>query len=558
MEVRTVLVLCTGNSCRSQMAEGFINSDFVGHWKASSAGSHPTGFVHPLAIQAMQEVGCPVSSHVTKSVKTLHDQTFDLVITVCDGAREVCPRFPGARVVHLPFADPAGGDIHAFRSTRDEIRRALKNLFDGADTARSVADLVPATTRSGSKKVIIFGAGPAGVEAALYGSNVMGYEPIIYECESSVGGSMLQWGFVKLFTPWKQNVSAEGLEFLSRLGKHLPDPEVCPTGSEFVESYLRPIAEGLLLKHGSSAVQCGVKVVSVSRQGMLKVDAPAVARQDAPFRVLLVRDGEEFEDTAYAVIDASGVYKSPCWLGDGGIPALGERTCKSDSIVRHIPDVLSKDRADYAQRRVLLVGAGFSAATALRSLRALVQLEPATQVTWARRSTTLQPFPTFKADPLADRAELAADGNRVAMGLTNWCRVMSGVYVHAVAHSLDGEMRVELHGADNASHCVVVDRIIALVGYRPELDITRELHVHHCYSSEGLMKLASSMLVAARAGADARDCLQQTSHGTDCLRNPEPRFFVVGSKSYGRSNNYLLSVGIEQVKSVFQLLSEPG
>ncbi|MGE3315620.1 MAG: arsenate reductase ArsC [Planctomycetaceae bacterium] len=127
--MKKVLILCTGNSCRSQMAEALWNDLGNGNWQAESAGSRPSGYVHPLAIKAMEEIGIDISANQSKSLDRFRDQSFDLVVTVCDNAREACPVFPGAaRTLHWPFDDPAdavGADdekMKMFRRVRDEIR----------------------------------------------------------------------------------------------------------------------------------------------------------------------------------------------------------------------------------------------------------------------------------------------------------------------------------------------------------------------------------------------------------------------------------------------------
>lgn len=140
---RRVLVLCTGNSCRSQMAEGWINALFADRWQAFSAGSQPAGFVHPLAIQVMQEVGIDLSGGRSRHMNEFLGQPFDTVITVCDPARDACPVFPGrAERIHHTFEDPAeatGSEdkkLIVFRRVRDEIRAWLEETFGdytGAD-----------------------------------------------------------------------------------------------------------------------------------------------------------------------------------------------------------------------------------------------------------------------------------------------------------------------------------------------------------------------------------------------------------------------------------------
>jgi arsenate reductase len=133
---KQVLFLCTGNSCRSQMAEGLVNHYLGDRWQAVSAGTEPAGYVHPLAIQAMTELGIDISHHRSKPVGEFRDADLDLVITVCDDAAENCPVWLGSgRKVHIGFQDPArasGSDeerLAVFCQVRDDIRQALFDLL---------------------------------------------------------------------------------------------------------------------------------------------------------------------------------------------------------------------------------------------------------------------------------------------------------------------------------------------------------------------------------------------------------------------------------------------
>lgn len=132
MEKKTVLVLCTGNSCRSHMAEGLINHDLGDSWQAFSAGTQPAGYVHPLAIRALAELDIDISGNVSKSTDTFRDMPLDLVITVCDDAAENCPVWLGqGRRVHIGFPDPARAtgseeaQMAVFRTVRDAIREQV-------------------------------------------------------------------------------------------------------------------------------------------------------------------------------------------------------------------------------------------------------------------------------------------------------------------------------------------------------------------------------------------------------------------------------------------------
>jgi arsenate reductase len=148
MSKKKILFLCTGNSCRSQMAEGFVNNDLSKKWKAYSAGTKPSGYVHPMAIEAMAELGIDISKGKSKSVEKFKKKKFDLVVTVCNNAAEDCPVWLGkGHVEHIDFPDPAdavGSDeekMLVFRTVRDDIhRRVLYYLANGRVLVPSYVD----------------------------------------------------------------------------------------------------------------------------------------------------------------------------------------------------------------------------------------------------------------------------------------------------------------------------------------------------------------------------------------------------------------------------------
>ncbi len=134
----TVLILCTGNSCRSHLAEGLLRAAAGDILNVQSAGSKPAGYVHPLAIQAMAEVGIDISQHRSKSMNEFLGEQVETVITVCGNADQACPVFPGqVNRHHWPFLDPAhavgteGEQLEVFRQVRDEIRRVFGAYADG-------------------------------------------------------------------------------------------------------------------------------------------------------------------------------------------------------------------------------------------------------------------------------------------------------------------------------------------------------------------------------------------------------------------------------------------
>jgi len=137
MNKARVLFLCTGNSCRSHMAEGWLRHLGGDRFEALSAGAKPTGYVHPLAIKVMAEAGVDISQHRSKSIDEFAGQPLDLLVTVCDNARESCPMYAGAKKqVHWGFDDPAHATgteeekMAVFRRVRDEIRQRIQKFLE--------------------------------------------------------------------------------------------------------------------------------------------------------------------------------------------------------------------------------------------------------------------------------------------------------------------------------------------------------------------------------------------------------------------------------------------
>ncbi len=131
---KKILFICTHNSARSQMAEGLLNVFYKNHYQANSAGTEPSQ-VNPYAIKAMAEIGIDISTHHSKSIEEYQGIQFDIVVTVCDDAKENCPFFPGKRLIHQSFEDPSacGGSevniMNCFRRIRVEIKNWLETTF---------------------------------------------------------------------------------------------------------------------------------------------------------------------------------------------------------------------------------------------------------------------------------------------------------------------------------------------------------------------------------------------------------------------------------------------
>lgn len=376
----------------------------------------------------------------------------------------------------------------------------------------------------------------------------LGYDVDLYE-RGEVAENVGRWGHVRLFSPFGMNASSLGLAALTAQDERYrpPGADELLRGKEFIDRYLLPLSQTDLL---AESLHLKTEVLAISRGSLLKADCLGWEdREDPEFR-LLVRDaaGKERVATADAVIDATGTYGNHNWVGAGGIPALGE-TAASGEIEYGLPDVLSRDRDRYAGRHTLVVGSGHSAATTVVALAELAQHDLNTRITWIVRREDVAPIPLIDDDRLPSRRQLAEQANRLAADKTI-VDYRPGTLVEQIDwDAAKAEFRVGLSG--NHAGELSVERVVGNVGYRADNRLWSELQVHECYASGGPMTLAAALL-----GNTSADCLDQRSCGPQALLNPEPDFYVLGVKSYGRSSKFLISAGLGQIRDLFTIIGD--
>jgi thioredoxin reductase len=389
----------------------------------------------------------------------------------------------------------------------------------------------------------ILGGGPVGL-ASLLRARAEGWDATLYE-RGRVGENVRGWGHVRMFSPLEMN----RLEPDSRpaRGGESGAAEALLTGAEYVERCLEPLARRPEL---SGRVRTETEVVAVSRDDLRKADEIATpGRARRPFRLLLEDPSGERVVEADAVLDATGTFATPNWLGQGGIPALGERDLAA-AIEHRLPDMTGAGRRAFAGRRTLVIGSGHSAATAIVWLAEVARDDPDTRVAWVTRSTAARPVPEIAGDPLVERARVARVANDLAKSGARWLERLPGELLvelrregRGLAAALAGVQGVRWRAAD---------RLLALVGYRPDLQLARELQVQTCWATEGTYALSAALLAQEMGGAS--DCLQAGGFDSSTLVHPEPGFFTLGAKSYGRNSNFLIRSGLQQIGEVLTLL----
>lgn len=389
--------------------------------------------------------------------------------------------------------------------------------------------------------VAVLGAGPVGLAAAAHLVD-RGCSPLVLEAGDTVARHLESYRHVRLFSPWRYNVDAAARRLLESRGWLMPAGEVLPTAGELVDRYLVPLASHPAIATG---LRLGHRVTQVTRAGFDKMKSKG--RDEAPFVVRAQTANGPVENLAGAVIDATGTWGKPNPLGANGIPAHGEEAF-APHISYGMPDVLGRERIRYEGKRVLVAGAGHSAAGTLIALAQLAGEAPQTRLVWVLRGTNLaRVFGGGENDGLPARGEL---GRRLKSLMDS-----GALEVHAgfQAQSVSGDGgRLSITGSVEGSGTrtiAEIDAIIVSAGARPDPTLAAELRVKldpWIESTEALAPLIDP---------NEHSCGTVRPHGHRELAHPEARFYAIGAKSYGRAPNFLLATGYEQARSVVAALA---
>ncbi|MGQ5579790.1 NAD(P)-binding domain-containing protein [Streptomyces sp. ECR3.8] len=383
--------------------------------------------------------------------------------------------------------------------------------------------------------VVVVGAGPAGLAAAAHLTG-RGIEALVLEAGAKAGAAVREWSHVRLFSTWGEVVDPAAEKLLAPTGWTRPDPATYPSGGDWVEQYLQPLADAL-----GDKVRTSATVTGVSREGRDRiVDAD---REQQPFVVHVeYADGREERILARAVIDASGTWATAGPAGGSGLPALGEKAA-ADRITYRVPDLKNPAvRARYAGKRTAVIGSGASAFTALAYLDELAESEDGggTHAVWVlRRGISGSTFGGGTADQLPARGALGlAAKAAVDKGHAD---AVTGFRTEAFERDADG--RLVLVGEDGR-RLEPVDEVIVLTGFRPDLSFLSEIRLNLDERLQAPVELAPLI------DPNQHSCGTVYPHGYRELSHPEQGVYLVGMKSYGRAPTFLAMTGYEQVRSV--------
>ncbi|MFF2587597.1 FAD-dependent oxidoreductase [Peribacillus butanolivorans] len=387
--------------------------------------------------------------------------------------------------------------------------------------------------------VAIIGGGPVGLAAAAHLLK-KGEKFIVLEAGDSIGSSMLEWGHVRMFSPWQYNIDKAAKELLENAGWMSPNENALPTGRELVEEYLLPLSN---LPEIKEQIMLQAKVVGVAKKAHDKLKTGK--RDTVPFQLYVEMNGDTTVIEAKAVIDSSGTWSNPNPILSNGIWTNAEKQLHNQ-ILYGIPNVEQLENR-YQNKSTVVIGSGHSAINALLDLATLQQKFTNTKIYWVLRKKQIhEVYGGQENDGLAARGEL---GIRIQQLVESGrIHILTPFHINGV-YPTNGQITVvgELDGEEFTLGDI--DEIVVSTGFRPDTSFLNEVRINLDSAVESIEALAPLI------DPNIHSCGTVRPHGEQELRHPEKNFYIVGMKSYGRAPTFLLATGYEQVRSVVAYLT---
>ncbi|MTI08940.1 NAD(P)-binding domain-containing protein [Curvivirga aplysinae] len=387
------------------------------------------------------------------------------------------------------------------------------------------------------KKVVVIGAGPVGIAAAAH-LKTRGVEPVVIEKGDGAGRAIKEWSHVRLFTPWELMVDHVVVELLEKNGWQMPDLKSLPHGKDVVEKYLEP---AVTLPELKNHFIFSAEVTAVSKAGLSK--SSSKDREEAQFVVhYKSTDKKHHILEVDGVVDASGTWSNPNPIGLDGLHVPGELD-NSDHISYGIPDTLGKEREVYEGKKTLVIGGGHSAINVVLDLLRLKQDNPDTRVIWGLRNNNIDKLLGGGLnDALPARLEL---GNAANKAMNDGSLALLAPFQVKTLDKVGNRIIVDAlkEGEDLNFE---VDRIVVTAGFRPDMNILRELRL----DIDDVVE--APRLLAPLIDPNEHTCGSVRAHGVNELTHIDKGFYIVGMKSYGRAPTFLMKTGYAQVDSIVE------
>lgn len=392
--------------------------------------------------------------------------------------------------------------------------------------------------------LLIIGAGPIGIEAAVLATQ-NGLDTLVLEQGSSLGYHAHKYSHLGMFSPWYYNYSPHGVRTLKKAGLFIEPQSSYDTTQSYLYNYLIPLAQSAQLTFSYNT-----KVLKIGKRVFSKTSIVHENRKKQVFRLLALKDEKEQFFYARRVIDASGVYNTPLAAGYARVPAINEKRYQSSFFYQAID---KEDPKHFKAKTILLLGQICCTAKSLNILQNYIDADPKTKLIYLDETGLKPHISQLKDDIFKRRVDSIRLANEFLDSKHPQIEILEKSGINKIEKKGQGFELTLFSHHKNSFYTQYVDTIVSNCGFSPDNSLYSELQVHECYSSYAPMNLATAMLENTK---DHR--LTPSALAYETLTHPEPNFYILGSKSYGRNQGFSLHIGIGQVIELFaHILKKP-